>query len=69
MKATIKHLAEGVLLVSEQPVFGALHDGAEVEVSSSGEAFVVTPVDRAELRKILDEMDHDYGNVFRKLAE
>ena len=69
MKAKIRHLAEGVLLVSEQPLFGDLGDGTEVEVSPQGNSFVVAPVDRAELRKILDEMDEQYSNVFRKLAE
>jgi hypothetical protein len=68
MKATIKRVEEGVMLVSDQPLFDQLGDGTEVEVSPNGEAFVVTPVGRAVLRKVLDEMDEQYSDVFRRLA-
>jgi hypothetical protein len=69
MKAKIKRVEEGVVLVSDQPILDQLGDGTEVEISPSGSAFVLTPVDRVQLRRILEEMDQQYGNVFRKLAE
>ena len=69
MKAKIKHVEEGVVLVTDEPLFDHLRDGAEVEISPNGGAYLLTPVDRAELRKVLDEMDEQYGNVFRRLAE
>ena len=69
MKAKIRRVEEGVVLVSDETLFDHLDDGAEVEVSTNGGTFVVTPVDRPDLRKVLAEMDEEYGNVFRRLAE
>lgn len=70
MKAKIRRVEEGVALVSDEPLFDqlGLDDGADVEVSTNGAAFVVTPV-HAELHEILDEMHEEYGSVFRRLAE
>jgi hypothetical protein len=69
MKVKIKHIEEGVVLVSDQPLFDQLGDGTELEMSPSGTSFVLTPVPDERLRQILDEMDEQYGSVFRRLAE
>lgn len=69
MKATIVRVEEGVLLVSDQRLFDQFGNGTEVEISANGAAYSVMPVQQAELRKVLDEMDEQYAGVFRKLAE
>jgi len=44
----------------------------ELEISTNGDVLVMTPVrDRGrqrKLKKILEELDHEYGGVFRWLA-
>ena len=69
MKAKIKRVEEGIVVVADQQWFAGFADGAEVEISADGDALVLTPVHRAELRKVLDEMDEQYASVFRRLAE
>ncbi|HEX6094782.1 MAG TPA: hypothetical protein VF432_00555 [Thermoanaerobaculia bacterium] len=69
MKVKLKHTEEGVVLVSDQPLFDQLGDGTELEVSPNGTSFVLTPVADDRLIQILDEMDEQYGSVFRRLAQ
>ena len=43
------------------------HDGDEIEVSANDGVITVAPV--RELDQLLDEMDEQYGSVFKRLAE
>ena len=51
-------------IVLEQAGF---RDGDEVEVAANGRVITVTPV--RKLDALLDEMDEQYGSVFKRLAE
>ena len=42
---------------------------SEVEVSTSGKVLTITPVREQPIDAILDELDEQYGSVFRRLAE
>lgn len=71
MKTRLTRVDEGAVLVLDRPLLEklGLDDDAEVELTTSGDVLTVRPIHRAELRTILDEMDEQYGDVFRKLAE
>jgi antitoxin component of MazEF toxin-antitoxin module len=71
MKTRLMRVDEGAVLVLDRPLLEklGLDDDAEVELTTDGHVLTVTPLHRAELRTILDEMDEQYAGVFRKLAE
>jgi len=62
-------------LVLDKPLLEALgiDENTELDLSTNGDVLVVTPArDRArqkKLKKILEELDRQYGGVFRRLAE
>jgi antitoxin MazE len=62
-------------LVLDKPLLEQLgiDEDTELELSTNGDVLVVTPVrDRArqrKLKKALEEMDRQYGGVFKRLAE
>lgn len=75
MRKKLTRSGNSVALVLDKPLLEklGLSENAEVELSTDGEVLVMTPVrDRARKRKlsrIMDELDEQYGGVFRKLAE
>ena len=62
-------------LVLDKPLLEQLgiDEDTPLELSTNGDVLVVTPVrDRArqrKLKKALEEMDRQYGGVFKRLAE
>ena len=74
---TPQHLRTGnsLALVLDKPLLQQLGiaEETELEISTNGDVLVVTPVrDRArqrKIKKILAELDREYGGVFRRLAE
>jgi len=62
-------------IVLDKPLLETLgiDENTELELSTNGQVLVVTPMrDRArekKLKKILEELDREYGGVFRRLAE
>lgn len=62
-------------IVLDKPLLEQLgiDENSELEISTNGDVLVITPVrDRArerKLKKILEELDREYGGVFRRLAE
>ena len=50
-----------------------LEAGAEVEVSTNGDAIVITPVrskkDQAKFRSAVEKIDRLYAGAFKRLAE
>lgn len=73
MKATIKHVEEGVLLVSDQPLFADLEDGTEVEISEVGDSFTIVPISRLEgddrFRAAADKVLEQHSGLFKRLAD
>jgi antitoxin component of MazEF toxin-antitoxin module len=61
--------------VLDKPLLEALglDENGEVELSTSGRVVIVTPrpdpARRRKLKRILDEIDQEYGGVFKRLAE
>ena len=64
-----------VALVLDKPLLEALglNEDSEVEVSTNGQILVMTPKRDSgrtrKLKRILDELDAEYGGVFKRLAE
>jgi len=64
-----------VAVVLDKPILEAvgLDENSEVEVSTNGQIIVLAPKpDSARtrrLKRILDELDSEYGGVFKRLAE
>jgi antitoxin MazE len=62
-------------LVLDKPLLQQLgiDEDTPLELSTNGDVLVVTPVrDRArekKLKKALEDMDRQYGGVFKRLAE
>jgi antitoxin MazE len=62
-------------LVLDKPLLEQLgiDEDTPLELSTNGDVLVVTPVrDRArekKLKKALEDMDRQYGGVFKRLAE
>jgi antitoxin MazE len=62
-------------IVLDKPLLESLgiDENTELELSTNGQVLVVAPLrDRArekKLKKILEELDREYGGVFRRLAE
>ncbi|HJT15812.1 MAG TPA: AbrB/MazE/SpoVT family DNA-binding domain-containing protein [Thermoanaerobaculia bacterium] len=75
MKKKLTRTGNSLALVLDKPLLEALgvDENTEVEVSTNGDVLVMTPVrDRGrekKLRKILDELDKEYGGVFKRLAD
>jgi antitoxin MazE len=75
MKKKLTRTGNSLALVLDKPLLEQLgiDEGTELELSTNGDVLVMTPVrDRArnkKLKKILDELDREYGGVFRRLAE
>lgn len=75
MKKKLTRTGNSVALVLDKPILEqlGLDENSEVEVSTNGDVLVVTPVRddarRHKLNKILEELDDEYGGVFRRLAE
>ena len=75
MRATIKRSDEGLVLALERPLVEelGLTEGTEVELSSNGESFVVTPVRdvererlfRASAEKVLER----HAGLFERLSK
>jgi antitoxin component of MazEF toxin-antitoxin module len=64
-----------VALVLDKPLLEALglDENSEVEISTNGQVLVMTPkpnlARQKKLKRILDELDEEYGGVFKRLAE
>jgi antitoxin component of MazEF toxin-antitoxin module len=64
-----------VAVVLDKPILDAvgLDENAEVEVSTNGQMIVIAPKPDAsrtrKLKRILDELDAEYGGLFKRLAE
>jgi antitoxin MazE len=62
-------------IVLDKPLLETLgiDENTELELSTNGQVLVLTPMrDPArekKLKKILEELDREYGGVFRRLAE
>jgi antitoxin component of MazEF toxin-antitoxin module len=62
-------------IVLDKPLLEQLgfDESTELEISTNGDVLVMAPVrDRGrerKLKKILEELDREYGGVFRRLAE
>jgi antitoxin MazE len=75
VKKKLTRTGNSVALVLDKPILEqlGLDENSEVEVSTNGDVLVVTPVRddarRHKLNKILEELDDEYGGVFRRLAE
>jgi antitoxin MazE len=75
MKKKLTRTGNSVALVLDKPLLETLgiDEGTEVELSTNGDVLVVTPVrDRArekKLGKILEQLDREYGGVFKRLAD
>lgn len=56
-------------LVLDPPLLEELgiDENGEVEISSDGRVLTITPV--RKLDGLLDEMDEQYGSVFKRLAQ
>ncbi len=70
MKTKLTRIPEGVALILDEALLQQLGWNAEMEVelSTEGEWIVITPV-RDQLREVVEEIDEEYGNVFRRLAD
>jgi antitoxin MazE len=75
MKKKLTRTGNSVALVLDKPMLKQLgvDENSEVEVSMNGDVLVMTPVRdderRHKLNKILEDLDEEYGGVFRRLAE
>lgn len=75
MKKKLTRTGNSVAFVLDKPLLEqlGLDENSEVEVSTNGDVLVLTPlrddVRRHKLNKILEELDEEYGGVFRRLAE
>jgi len=75
MVKKLTRTGNSLALVLDKPLLEALgiDEDTALEISTNGDVLVVTPVrDRArqrKLKKILEELDREYGGVFRRLAE
>jgi antitoxin component of MazEF toxin-antitoxin module len=75
MKKKLTRTGNSVALVLEKPLLEQLgiDENSEVEISTNGDVLVVTPVRaparQRRLKRILAELDDQYGGVFRRLAE
>ena len=73
MKAKIKRIEEGVVLVSDETLFDHLDDGAEVEVSTNGSAVVLTPVSDVEreplFRQSAEKIIDKHAGLFERLSK
>jgi antitoxin MazE len=75
MVKKLTRTGNSLALVLDKPLLEQLgiDETSELEISTNGDVLVVTPVrDRAcekKLKKILEELDREYGGVFRRLAE
>ena len=75
MQKKLTRTGNSLALVLDKPLLEALgiDENTIVEVSTNGDVLVMTPVrDKTrekKLKKILEELDAEYGGVFRRLAE
>lgn len=75
MKATIKRVEGGVLLVSDQPLLeklGVDSDG-EVELSMNGDVLTVTPIRDAESERLFErsaaKILQKHAGLFERLSK
>jgi antitoxin MazE len=75
MVKKLTRTGNSLALVLDKPLLEQLgiDENTTLEISTNGDVLVVTPVrDRArqrKLKKALEEMDQQYGGVFKRLAE
>ena len=75
MVKKLTRTGNSLALVLDKPLLETLgiDENTELEISTNGDVLVVTPVrDRGrekKLKKILEQLDREYGGVFRRLAE
>ena len=75
MVKRLTRTGNSLALVLDKPLLEQLgiDENTALEISTNGDVLVVTPVrDRArerKLKKALEEMDRQYGGVFKRLAQ
>jgi antitoxin component of MazEF toxin-antitoxin module len=75
MKGKIKRIAEGVLLVSDEPLLDqlGLDDDSEVELSTNGDVLTVTPIRDLErehlFRQAAEQVLETHAGLFRRLSK
>ncbi len=75
MQKRLVPYGDGLALVIEQALLDQLNIDADtpLEVSTDGQTLIVTPVTdeerKAAFEKALEDMDRQYGSVFKRLAE
>lgn len=75
MKKKLTRTGNSMALVLDKPLLEQLgiDENTELEISTNGDVIVLQPVRdarrSARLKKIMTELDEQYGGVFRRLAE
>ncbi|HET7710855.1 MAG TPA: AbrB/MazE/SpoVT family DNA-binding domain-containing protein [Thermoanaerobaculia bacterium] len=75
MRKRLTRTGNSLAIVLDKPLLEAtgIDEETEVEISTNGEIIVLTPVrDRKrqrKLKRILDELDAQYGGLFKRLSE
>jgi antitoxin component of MazEF toxin-antitoxin module len=75
MVKRLTRTGNSLALVLDKPLLEQLgiDENTPLEISTNGDVLVVTPVrDRArerKLKKALEDMDQQYGGVFKRLAK
>jgi antitoxin MazE len=75
MRTKLTRNGNSLALVLDQPLLEQLgiDENTELELSTTGDMLVVTPVRdearRKKLKRILEDLHREYGGLFRRLAE
>ena len=75
MVKRLTRTGNSLALVLDKPLLEELgiDENSDLELSTNGDVLVVTPLRdhgrERTLAKILEELDREYGGVFRRLAE
>ena len=75
MKKRLSRTGNSLALVLDKPLLEAvgIDDQTDLEISTNGDVIVITPIRdqsrQRKLKRILEEMDDEYGGLFKRLAE